>query len=246
MKKKTTLPTVSLVQFAPLASFNTSVETLVVQTLRTAITNGAFYPGQELDEVAIAKDLEISRMPVRQAIPILENEGLVTKIPRKGIFVTKLDSRDIEEIYTTRVALEEVAIKAAISRYTQEDIDNIEENILRLESFIKGSGKIPEKEAYLNFLEIDKEFHNLLYAPSGWNRTTKYISQLRNNTAIYRLLCGSFPQKKQKKSLEDHKKIFSACAERDAENASRLLREHTLCTSPFEDMSRISETIPHS
>ena len=131
MDKNSYSSEISLVKFAPLASFNTSVESLVVQTLRAAITNGAFYPGQEIDENGIAKDLKISRMPVRQAIPILEHEGLVTKIPRKGVYVTKLDSLDIEEIYTTRIALEEVVITAAIPKYSQENLTKIEDNIIK-------------------------------------------------------------------------------------------------------------------
>ena len=241
MKKKSNLSEVSLARFAPLASFNTSVEALVVQTLRTAVTSGAFYPGQEIDEAAIAKDLGISRMPVRQAIPILEHEGLITKIPRKGIFVTKLDSQDIEEIYTTRVALEEVVIKAAIPRYTQDNLTKIKDNIIKLEACVNTTENISEKEAYLHFLEVDKEFNNLLYTPSGWNRATKYISQLRNNTAMYRLLCASFPKEKQRKSLEDHKNIFNACVERDMEKACKLLREHTLTTAPLEELSHITE-----
>lgn len=241
MNKNSDSSEVSLVKFAPLASFNTSVESLVVQTLRAAITNGAFYPGQEIDENEIAKDLKISRMPVRQAIPILEHEGLVTKIPRKGVYVTKLDSLDIEEIYTTRIALEEVVIKAAIPKYSQEDLKKIEDNIIKMEAYITTTDDIPEKEAYLHFLEIDKEFHSLLYTPSGWNRATNYISQLRNNTAMYRLLCASFPKEKQLMSLNDHNNIFNECIERNVKKACKLLREHTLTTAPFEELSHITK-----
>jgi len=241
LKKRSDSSELSLAKFAPPISFKTCMEALVVETLRTAITNGAFYPGQEIDETAIAKDLGISRMPLRQAIPILEHEGLITKIPRKGIFITKLDNHDIEEIYTTRVALEEVVMKAAIPCYCQDDLTKIKDNITKLEAYINTSENIPEKEAYLFFLEIDKEFHNLLYKPSGWNRATKYISQLRNNTAMYRLLCASFPREKQRKSLNDHKNIVNSCVEKDVEMACKLLREHTLTTAPLEELSLITE-----
>lgn len=213
----------SLAQFAPHASFKTNIEALVVQTLRNAITQGAFYPGQELNEVGIAVDLEISRMPVRQAMSILETEGLVTRVPRKGVFVTSLDSHDLEEIYTTRVALEEVAIRAAIPQYTKEDFEKIERNL-----------ETPQEKisTYSSFLVIDKAFHALLYAPSGWKRVTKYIQELRNNTAMYRILKSPLPVEKLNLSLSDHRNIFDACKKRDADTAAKLLREHTLKTIP--------------
>ena len=122
-------PFSSLSQYAPSAAFNTSVETLVVQTLRSAITQGAFYPGQEIDEAAIAESLQISKMPVRQAIAALEVEGLVTKVPRKKVYVTSLDKHDIEEIYTTRIALEEVAIRAAVKKACERDYELLERNL---------------------------------------------------------------------------------------------------------------------
>ena len=155
-------PFSSLSQYAPSAAFNTSVETLVLQTLRSAITQGAFYPGQEIDEAAIAEGLQISKMPVRQAIAALEVEGLVTKV-----YVTSLDSHDIEEIYTTRIALEEVAIRAAVKKATQRDYEMLEKNL---------AIPLSQMEGYVGFLEVDKEFHSLLYAPSGWQRVMNICS----------------------------------------------------------------------
>ena len=215
-----------LSKFAPMAAFNTSIEMIVQETLRNAITHGAFYPGQELDEVAIAKDLQISRMPVRQSMSALEAEGLVTRIPRKGVFVTALDKHDLEEIYTTRVALEEVAIRAAIDKFTEVDLQKIEKILA-----------IPDEELldYAKFLEIDKEFHFLLYAPSGWMRVTKYIQQLRNNTATYRILKAPLSAEQLEISLNDHHAIFDAYRSRNADLAATLLREHTLKTSPSSD-----------
>lgn len=195
-----------------------SVETVVLQALREAITKGAFYPGQAIDENRVAKELQVSRMPVRQAMSALEVEGLVTKVPRKGTFVTRLDERDIREIYTTRVALEEIAIVEAVARYTDDDFDKIERNLAVTADRI---------ESYQHFLEVDQEFHHLLYAPSGWNRLTRMISQLRNNTAMYRWLKTEFPEARICKSLLAHRQITDACRRRDAAESARLLRLHT-------------------
>ncbi|MCI5864858.1 MAG: GntR family transcriptional regulator [Cloacibacillus porcorum] len=213
----------SLRQFAPVTLFNTSVEALVLQTLRTAITQGAFYPGQEIDESAIAKDLQISRMPVRQAMSALEIEGLVTKVPRKGVFVSVVDANDLKEIYTTRLVLEEATLREAINNYTDEDFAKMEENLNQPLSKIK---------TYVEFLEIDKEFHLSLCSPSKWQRAIKYIQQLRNCTAVYRAMRSPLPLEDLKLSFLDHRTIFEACKTRNADLAARLLKEHTLRTAP--------------
>lgn len=228
-------PFSSLSQYAPSAAFNTSVETLVVQTLRSAITQGAFYPGQEIDEAAIAEGLQISKMPVRQAIAALEVEGLVTKVPRKKVYVTSLDKHDIEEIYTTRIALEEVAIRTAIKKATEKDYQLLEENL---------AIPLSQMGGYVGFLEVDKEFHSLLYSPSGWHRVIKYLQQLRNNTAMYRILREPLPSEKLLLSLEEHHAIYIAYLKKDEEMTAKLLREHTLRTIPsLNDITRANDTV---
>lgn len=216
-------PFSSLSQYAPSAAFNTSVETLVVQTLRSAITQGAFYPGQEIDEAAIAESLQISKMPVRQAIAALEVEGLVTKVPRKKVYVTSLDKHDIEEIYTTRIALEEVAIRAAVKKACERDYELLERNL---------AIPLSQMDGYVGFLEVDKEFHSLLYAPSGWHRVMKYLQQLRNNTAMYRILREPWTDEKIQISLNEHVLIYKAYVQRDEEKVTTFLRDHTLRTRP--------------
>jgi DNA-binding GntR family transcriptional regulator len=223
MGKQEDKEVISLSKFTPNASFKTSMETLVTQTLRNAITKGAFYPGQELNETAIASDLQISRMPVRQAMSTLESEGLVTRVPRKGVFIAMLDQNDLEEIYTTRVALEEVAIRAAIPKYTDNDFEKIIDNLHTPKDKIA---------TYASFLEIDREFHSLLYTPSGWKRVTQYIQQLRNNTSIYRIFKAPIAPEELVLSLNEHKNIFEACKNRNADLAAQILRNHTLRTMP--------------
>ena len=226
-------PFSSLSQYAPSAAFNTSVETLVVQTLRSAITQGAFYPGQEIDEAAIAESLQISKMPVRQAIAALEVEGLVTKVPRKKVYVTSLDKHDIEDIYTTRIALEEVAIRAAVKKACERDYELLERNL---------AIPLSQMDGYVGFLEVDKEFHSLLYAPSGWHRVMKYLQQLRNNTAMYRILREPLPPEKLQLSLYEHRAICDAYKAKDEEKTAKLLREHTIRTVPsLNDINHANE-----
>ncbi len=86
---------------------------VVVPTLREAIVGNLLPPGSRLLEIALAAQLKVSRTPVREAFAQLEREGLVTIVPRMGVFVREVTLRDIDEIYTVRAALEGLAVELA-------------------------------------------------------------------------------------------------------------------------------------
>jgi DNA-binding GntR family transcriptional regulator len=100
------------------ASSDSLSEGLVVPALREAIVEGVLAPGSRLSEVQVAKQLDVSRTPMREAFSQLEREGLVTIVPRVGAFVRSVTLRDVEEIYTVRAALECLAVQLASERIT--------------------------------------------------------------------------------------------------------------------------------
>jgi DNA-binding GntR family transcriptional regulator len=93
-------------------------EGVVVPALREAIVEGVLAAGSRLSEVQVAKQLNVSRTPMREAFAQLEREGLVTVLPRVGAYVRAVTSRDVEEIYTVRAALECLAVQLAAERIT--------------------------------------------------------------------------------------------------------------------------------
>jgi DNA-binding GntR family transcriptional regulator len=93
-------------------------EGVVVPALREAIVEGVLAPGSRLSEVQVAKQLNVSRTPMREAFTQLEREGLVTILPRVGAHVRSVTPRDVEEIYTVRAALECLAVQVASERIT--------------------------------------------------------------------------------------------------------------------------------
>ncbi|MFM0061405.1 GntR family transcriptional regulator [Paraburkholderia phytofirmans] len=100
------------------ASSGSLSEGVVVPALREAIVEGVLAPGSRLSEVQVAKQLNVSRTPMREAFAQLEREGLVTVLPRVGAFVRAVTARDVEEIYTVRAALECLAVQLASERIT--------------------------------------------------------------------------------------------------------------------------------
>jgi DNA-binding GntR family transcriptional regulator len=91
---------------------------VVVPALREAIVEGVLAPGSRLSEVQIAKQLNVSRTPMREAFAQLEREGLVTVVARVGAFVRSVTLRDVAEIYRVRIALECLAVQLAAERIT--------------------------------------------------------------------------------------------------------------------------------
>lgn len=100
------------------ASSDSLSEGVVVPALREAIVEGVLAPGCRLSEVQVAKQLNVSRTPMREAFSQLEREGLVTLLPRVGAYVRFVTPRDVEEIYTVRAALECLAVQLASERIT--------------------------------------------------------------------------------------------------------------------------------
>jgi DNA-binding GntR family transcriptional regulator len=196
-----------------------NAETLALTSIRKAIISGALSPGQEIDEEMVAQNLNISRMPVRQALGILESEGLVKRIYRRGVTVTQLSSEEIEEIYNMRASLEGLAIRKAVPRYSDEHI-----NMLR--ALLK---EYPDRfdDAY-QFVRINHRFHLALYEPCDWDRLMNFIIQLRNNTARYIGLTRNFVPQVPSFSAT-HSQILAACERKNAEQAEALMREHILC-----------------
>src|SRR5262249_25046817 len=98
----------------------------VYDALRQAVVSGALSPGQRVNEAEIARQMQISRAPIREAIRQLEQEGLLESVTRRGTFVVALSRDDIEEVYTLRADLEARAIRRAIGRLSPDDLATLE------------------------------------------------------------------------------------------------------------------------
>ncbi len=97
----------------------------VIQILRQSIINGSLPSGAEVNQVQIAERLGVSRGPVREALGILEQEGLVQSTPYKSVIVTPLTRSYVDELYSVRVALESLALERAIDRLQPEDLEEL-------------------------------------------------------------------------------------------------------------------------
>jgi DNA-binding GntR family transcriptional regulator len=202
----------------------------VADRLRQAILLGQFQPNQRLLEQDIAESMKTSRGPIRDALKILENEGLVTRETHRGAFVAELNPEDMHEVNTLREVLETLAIKYVIQRATSSQLDELEQIVHAMESMaLKDYG---QKEA----TDLDIEFHHTLCRLSGHKRVMTAWEALSGQIRIvlwkHRL---EHPTDLRDRSVPWHAKIVEALRERNEEKTIELLHEHLAASMEWVD-----------
>lgn len=191
---------------------------VVFQTLRQAILRGELKPGERLMEIHLAQKLGVSRTPVREAIRKLELEGLVLMIPRKGAVVAEITVTDLEDVLEVRMALEELAVKLACRKITEEQLNAMRQREEIFRKSLYGDDVAACAQA-------DMEFHDAIYAATGNSRLVQILNNLREQMYRYRLEYIKDEEKRQI-LLAEHRKIYRALCSRHVEEAKQAMREH--------------------
>lgn len=147
----------------------------VYDAVRRAIITGTLKPGERVNEAKIARQMQISRAPIREAIRLLEQEGLLTSVPRRGSFVPALSRADVEEVYTLRADVESRAIRRALFRLTGEQRAALEGLVSQMEEAARAAD-IP------HLLAADIQFHRTIIDAAGWPRLRKIWESLHPQT----------------------------------------------------------------
>jgi DNA-binding GntR family transcriptional regulator len=194
---------------------NSGLRHEISDMLRDAIWNGRLRPGQRLNEQWLSTEMGVSRPPLREAIRVLEQEGLVVSIPRRGAFVRRLAGQDIYEIYVVRCALEGMAAELLVASGAAEDIAELEGMIDRVEA--RPGTDLRAK------IDEDLQFHRRLVQLSGNGRLAsmweKQAGQLR---LALTLVDPSFFELDYVELT--HRSVVDAIAVRDRDEAWRLTR----------------------
>jgi len=191
---------------------------LVFESLRQAIVDLKLKPGERLMEIQLAEDLGVSRTPVREAIRKLELEGFVVMMPRKGAYVAGISMKDIADIFEIRGALEGLAASLAAERGTEEEIEQMERELVRISESI-------EKDDLLSVVEVDTDFHAILFRASRNDRLAQMLNHLREQIQRFRTTSLGRPGR-MRVALEEHKKIVEALSQRDPDLSRARAQEH--------------------
>jgi DNA-binding GntR family transcriptional regulator len=189
----------------------------VADALRLAILGGEFTPGQAVPQEEIAARFGVSRIPVRDAMNLLQAEGLLRIVPSKGSFVANPSPEEILETYEIRVLLELEALRLAFRHHTAQTLARAERWLREFEL---------ETEP-MRLGEIDCEFHAALYAPAKKEKLFDLINSLRTfSNRPYYLQMSTPSHLKQCQAA--HAEIFENCKQGRLRPASDCLRRHLL------------------
>jgi len=197
---------------------NSSLHGKVFNYLQNDILNGKYKAGDSLIETKLSEELGVSRTPIREAIRQLELEGLVQTIPNKGAIVTGLSAKDIQDIYTIRIAIEGIAARWAAENATEAELKDMK-HFLELEEFYT------EKNDVEQILKLDTKFHEAIYKASKSKPLMLMLSNFHHY--IQRARINSLGMTgRAEETLSEHKAIYQAILEKDVRKAEELTIEH--------------------
>ncbi|HNX64145.1 MAG TPA: GntR family transcriptional regulator [Oscillospiraceae bacterium] len=203
-----------------ISSDHTSLTTEVFRELEKAILDGRFSAGDSLTELKISKQLGVSRTPVREALRQLELEGFVKYVPNKGAIVIGISKKDIQDIYEIRMVLEALAVRWAAENITDEELDQLKD-VVELQEFYAKKGDT------IQVWQLDSKFHDIIFTSSRSKPLMNTLSNFHHYIQKARELSIKAMGRAESVSGE-HRKIYEALKNHDAENAAELAKAHVL------------------
>jgi len=195
-----------------------SLKDKAYQTIKLEIIIGNLKPGLFLIEEKIAKSMNISRGPIREALNRLEKEGFVKIIPYKGTMVANITQQEVKDICRIREILEPLAAKEALARISNTNLETIKKDFIQL---ISKSENIESKN---RFFVLDKDFHKLLYSECGNQKLVDILDNFGDHTNWFmNLFIRNYPYKE---SIKEHLEIIEAVEKKEEGLVQATIKKH--------------------
>lgn len=198
---------------------STSVRERTYEYLKSSILSGRLNPGVRLTEEHLAKELGISRTPVREALHKLESEGLIKPLPSRGFIAAQDSKDDIEELFEIRAVLEGYALRVICGRTDDALLDRLEETVRKAEEGLRA-------ESLDDVFQWNTRFHDMLHELIVDRRRLYHqMVTMRQYVLRYRKNTLQYPDG-GKRTVDGHRKILLALQLRDPDLCERVMREH--------------------
>jgi DNA-binding GntR family transcriptional regulator len=201
---------------------NQSLQEQAYQALRTAILSGELAPGQRLVETQLAKKLQVSRTPIREAIRLLQHENLATIDPNGILRVATISMTDAVHLYDCRIALEQLSVIGACQNATESQLQDFEVMVKQAEKLVKSK---PSQLTTFRLLDLDYRFHRLLAQSSGNPWLVSLLDQVFDKMQLLRIQTT----KNNPDVLEirtEHRLIYEPVRSRNPEAAVQAIKKH--------------------
>jgi DNA-binding GntR family transcriptional regulator len=194
-----------------------TLSSYVLKTIRDGLLDGRYAPGSRLDQQALAAELGVSVIPVREGLRQLEAEGMVRIYPRRGAYVAEPSAGELREIHLIREVLEELAMQLAVPNLSSHALEQLSDIIQQMEQTIAD-----QDTASLS--DLDRRFRFTIYDASLQPILLGMLSSLWDHASLYRHLYTHLTDGGPR-ALAVHKEIYAACERRDAPAVSQVVRE---------------------
>lgn len=192
----------------------------IYESVRQGILSGAMAPGSRLVIRQLAVEHETSDIPVREALRMLQRDGLVEIIPYRGARVVMLSPDEIEEGYLIRGHLESLATRTAVGHVTEELFGQLERCMRDMAAALdRGDG--------LAYAELNREFHDLIFSASPYRRLQELIDNVWDGQRGYQMVFRLAPDG-LRASYHEHQLILQALREEDGATAAEIALQHKL------------------
>jgi DNA-binding GntR family transcriptional regulator len=190
------------------------------EVIRQAIVDGRLPPGRRLKEEELARDLGMSRTPIREALLMLESEGLIESIPRRGATVRTYAVGDLDDVYQLRALLEGYAARRAATRVSPEDLDRLDESCDRFD-------RLGAEEDVLNLVKENLLFHSVVLEAAESARLSALVRSVVEIPLVYKSFYW-YSAEQTLISQHYHRQLAHALRAGDAERAELIMTEHVL------------------
>lgn len=195
-----------------------SIRDRVYKAIRSDVLSGRMISGQRIVEARLAQEIRTSRTPVREALHMLEREGLLDAVPRVGYRVKKIDLDEMEELCEMRVINETLAAQWAIDRISPRDLEALEENLIKAEEKVRSGDPT-------SFVEYDAEFHEILVRASGRQRLFELCQLLCRHMLRYRIE-SLHSEETALRAITGHHEILDRVKAKDKEGIASAIQKH--------------------
>lgn len=191
---------------------------LAYGAIRDAILAGQLLPGSRLGQDELARQLGVSRAPVRDALNRLISEGLVSPTP-KGVVVAEMTARELQEVFEVRALIDGYATGKACGHVTQDEIDRLQENL-------DETARLTESGDIHSLVKAHADFHRILYDNCGNSELARIARSIWDRSYRYRIT-GLLNKDTARTSLDEHRAILAAIRSGNADHAQELMARHT-------------------
>jgi DNA-binding GntR family transcriptional regulator len=222
----------ALAGLEPVAAERRKLSDYVFDSLCDGIVEGTLPPGERLTEARIAEALNVSRMPVREALAKLEERHLVERDASGTCYVARWDEQALWEVATLRGALEGLVVKLAMANLTAEDLDHLEEVVIQMETAVK-------RGDYDRLIYLDIEFHSYIWSRTGHRLLQEMLEVIRPLVRYFMYVTrpgdeATYP--------ETHREVIDVFRAGDFSKAEVVIQQHTLTTAERAIARLIAET----